>query len=271
MEKDAPLYLRPRVQPPLAALLGEVRFLHSLVDALGSPLNVLLPEVVAENAARFLSVYRRHRLSGRVYFAHKANRSSALVRRLAGCDPAAVGVDVASLGELRHVLACGFTGDRVMATGPKDPQFLWLAARVGATVNVDSADELRELAGLVRGHGLSRTRVLARLSGFESDAGYGGVGTRVLSRGSRFGTPVAEAETLWSALEEHMDAVELTGLAYHLDTTGLEEKARALERCVLLMDECRARGLTPGAVDIGGGSVSDTSPRPPSGRAGPPR
>lgn len=253
MAKDAPLYLRPRMEPPLASLLGEVSFLHSLVDALGSPLNVLLPEVVAENAARFLSVYRRHRLSGRVYFAHKANRSSALVRRLAACDPAAVGVDVASLGELQHALGCGFTGDRVMATGPKDPQFLWLAARVGATVNVDSAGELRQLAELVRGHGLSRTRVLARLSGFESDAGYGGAGTRVLSRGSRFGTPVAEAEALWSALEERRDAVELVGLAYHLDTTGLEEKARALERCVLLMDECRARGLAPGAVDIGGG------------------
>ncbi|MDQ0946308.1 hypothetical protein QFZ24_000231 [Streptomyces phaeochromogenes] len=46
--KDAPLFLRPRVEPPLASLLGDAPFLHSLVDALGSPLNVLLPEVVAE-------------------------------------------------------------------------------------------------------------------------------------------------------------------------------------------------------------------------------
>ncbi|GAA5062502.1 Y4yA family PLP-dependent enzyme [Streptomyces similanensis] len=253
MAKDAPLYLKPRVEPPLASLLGEVRFLHSLVDTLGSPLNVLLPEVVAGNAEHFRSVYVRHRLCGRVYFAHKANRSSALVRRLAACDPAVVGIDVASLGELRHALSCGFTGDRMMATGPKDPQFLWLAARVGATVNLDSVGELRQLAELVREHGLGRTRVLARLSGLESDTGFEGAGTRLLSRGSRFGTPVAAAEALWSALEEHADAVELVGLAYHLDTTGLEEKVRALERCVLLMDECRARGLTPGVVDIGGG------------------
>ncbi|MFF2650727.1 Y4yA family PLP-dependent enzyme [Streptomyces sp. NPDC058045] len=253
MTQDAALYLRPRVEPPLASLLGDARFLHSLVDALGSPLNVLLPEVVAENAARFRAVYRRHHLAGRVYFAHKANRSSALVRRLAACDPTSVGVDVASLRELRHALGCGFTGDRVMATGPKDPEFLWLAARVGATVNVDSVGELRQLAALVREHGLGRTKVLARLSGFESDTGYGGAGTRLLSRGSRFGTPVMEAGELWSALAELSDQVELVGLAYHLDTTGLEEKARALERCVLLVDECRARGLAPGAVDIGGG------------------
>ncbi|MET9716430.1 Y4yA family PLP-dependent enzyme [Streptomyces rochei] len=250
---DVPLYLRPRVEPPLASLLGAAPFLHSLVDALGSPLNVLLPETVAENAARFRAVYRRHRLTGRIYFAHKANRSSALVRRLAAEDPTAVGIDVASLEELRHALGCGFTGDRVMATGPKDAEFLWLAARVGATVNLDSPGELDRLAGLVRGHGLGRVRVLARLSGFESADGKNGAGTRLLSRRSRFGTPVRDADALWAALERHADAVELVGLAYHLDTTGLEEKARALEQCVLLMDACRRRGLAPRAVDIGGG------------------
>ncbi|WP_221357878.1 Y4yA family PLP-dependent enzyme [Streptomyces beigongshangae] len=241
------------MEPPLASLLGDAPFLHSLVDALGSPLNVLLPEVVAENAERFGAVYRRHHLAGRVYFAHKANRSSSLVRRLAACDPAAVGVDVASLGELRHALGCGFTGDRVMATGPKDREFLWLAARVGATVNVDSVAELEQLAGLVREYGLRRADVLVRLSGFESQDGTGGAGTRMLSRRSRFGTPVAGTDEVWAALERHADSVDLVGLAYHLDTTGLEEKGRALERCVLLMDECRARGLAPRVVDIGGG------------------
>ncbi|MFH9818047.1 Y4yA family PLP-dependent enzyme [Streptomyces sp. NPDC017230] len=250
---DVPLYLRPRVDQPLASLLGAAPFLHSLVDALGSPLNVLLPETVAANAERFRAVYRRHHLAGRVYFAHKANRSSALVRRLAAEDPAAVGVDVASLEELRHALSCGFTGDRVMATGPKDREFLWLAARVGATVNLDSPGELEQLARLVREYGLGRTEVLLRLSGFESATGHGGAGTRMLSRRSRFGTPARDAEALLAAVERHADAVELTGLAYHLDTTGLAEKGRALEQCVLLMDACRARGLAPRAVDIGGG------------------
>lgn len=250
---DAPLYLRPRVDPPLASLLTDRSFLHSLVDALGSPLNVLLPEVVARNTARFRAVYHRHHLTGRVYYAHKANRSGALVRRLAAEDPAAVGVDVASLEELRHALGCGFTGDRIMATGPKDAEFLWLAARVGATVNLDSPGELERLSGLVRTHGLGRVAVLVRLSGFESAAGHGGAGTRLLSRRSRFGTPVRDTEALLSALERNADAVEFTGAAYHLDTTGVEEKARALEQCVLFLDECRARGLAPRAIDIGGG------------------
>ncbi|MGW4490839.1 alanine racemase [Streptomyces sp. NPDC004376] len=250
---DAPLFLRPRVEPPLRTLLNDGRFLHSLVDALGSPLNVLLPQAITQNVARFRAVYRSHHLTGRVFFAHKANRSSALVRRLAAEDPGTVGIDVASLGELRHALGSGFTGDRVIATGPKDPEFLWLAARVGATIGLDSLDELELLARLVRGNDLPRVEVLVRLSGFEEAAGWGGAATRVLSRRSRFGVPVGDTDALWQALERHKDAVEPTGVAYHLDTTGVEEKIRALEQCVLLMDECRSRGLTPRAVDIGGG------------------
>jgi len=248
-----PLPLRPRLEPPLASLLDAGPFLHSLVDALGSPLDVLLPERAAHNARRFHAVYRRHHLAGRVYFAHKANQSASLVRRLAAEDPAVVGIDVASLGELRHALGCGFTPDRIMATGPKDPDFLWLAARVGATVNLDSRRELEQLAELVRKYGLPRVDVLLRLCGFEAEDGPQAPGIRTLSRRSRFGSPVGEAGDLLSALERHRDAVELTGVAYHLDTTALPEKVRALERCVMVLDECRARGLAPRVVDIGGG------------------
>jgi diaminopimelate decarboxylase len=228
----------------LASLLGSEDLLHTLVDALGSPLNVVLPDQIAENAMRFRAVYRKHRLGGRVFFAHKANRSSALVRRLAATDAA---VDVASLGELQHALGAGFTPDRIMATGPKNPEFLWLAARTGATVNVDSNTELDDLAALVRSYALPRVRILLRLSAFEAP------GVKVLTRTSRFGSPVRELDSLLKAVERHDDAVELTGVGYHLDTTSFAEKAMALEGCIRALDACRSRGLRPRAVDIGGG------------------
>ncbi|WP_082317535.1 Y4yA family PLP-dependent enzyme [Streptomyces sp. NRRL WC-3549] len=240
----APLYLDPKVEPPLTSLLDSPPFLHGLVDGLGSPLNVVLPDRVAENVSRFRSVYRRHHLEGEICFAHKANRSSALVRRLATTDAA---VDVASLDELQHALACGFTPDRIGATGPKEPEFLWLAARVGATVNVDGRGELEELAGLVRRYGLPRAQVLLRLSDFT------GSGVKVQSRRSRFGSPASELTGLLDASARHLDALEVTGVSYHLDTTSLEEKALALEGCVRAMDECRARGMRPRVIDIGGG------------------
>ncbi|MER5213147.1 Y4yA family PLP-dependent enzyme [Streptomyces sp. NPDC002838] len=239
-----PLYLEPRLGPRLQSLLRSPDLLHTLTDALGSPLNVLVPDQIAENLERFRSVYRKHHLSGQVFFAHKANRSSALVRRLAATD---AGVDVASLGELQHALGGGFVSDRILATGPKNPEFLWLAVRAGVTVSVDSVGELEQLAGLVRKHALPRARVLLRLSGFEAS------GVRVLSRRSRFGSPVPEVDRLLETVERHGDTVELHGVAYHLDTTSLTEKATALEGCLTVLEECRSRGLRPRAVDVGGG------------------
>ena len=143
-----PLYLEPRLEPRLRSLVAAHGTLHSIVDALGSPLHVVVPDQIAENLERFRSVYRAHRLSGQVFYAHKANRSSALLRRLAATD---AGVDVASLGELQHALGAGFGADRITATGPKNPEFLWLAARTGVTVGVDGVAELDRLAALVRG------------------------------------------------------------------------------------------------------------------------
>jgi diaminopimelate decarboxylase len=238
------LFLEPCLEPPLDSLLESRSFLHALVDALGSPLNVVLPDRIAVNVAGFRDVYRRHHLGGQIFFAHKANRSSALVRRLAATDAA---IDVASLRELSHALGAGFAPDRVLTTGPKDPELLWLAARVGATVNIDSGRELEDLVGLVKSYALPRVPVLLRLSAFEAE------GVRVLSRRSRFGSPAGEAGTLLDAVARHRDAVELVGVAYHLDTTGIAEKAVALERCVLLMDEAGNRGLRPRVIDIGGG------------------
>ncbi len=239
-----PLFLDPKLEQPLTSLLTSPRFLHDLVDGLGSPLNVVLPDRIVENVSRFRSVYRRHRLEGEICFAHKANRSSALVRRLAATEAA---MDVASLGELQHALASGFTSERIGATGPKEPEFLWLAARTGVTVNIEGHAELESLATLVRHHRLPRVRVLLRLSDFS------GTGVKFLSRRSRFGSPASELTGLLDACGQHHDAVEVIGVSYHLDTTSLEEKALALEGCVRAMDECRARGMRPRVIDIGGG------------------
>ncbi|MEZ0091983.1 Y4yA family PLP-dependent enzyme [Streptacidiphilus sp. EB129] len=240
----APLYLEPRLEPPLASLLESAEFLHMLVDALGSPLNIVLPDRIAANVESFRAVRRRHNLSGQVFFAHKANRSSALVRRLAATDAA---IDVASLGELQHALGAGFGPDRIVATGPKDREFLWLAALCGVTVGVDGPGELEELAALVHLHDLPRVRVLLRLSQFEAP------GARMLSRQSRFGSPASSLDRLLSLLERHRDTLQPIGVAYHLDTTSLDEKATALDGCLRAMDELQRRGFTARAVDIGGG------------------
>ncbi|WP_197672096.1 hypothetical protein [Alloactinosynnema sp. L-07] len=210
-----------------------------MVRALGSPLNVVLPRQIVDNVAEYRRVYAKHHLSGGVYFAHKANRSSAFIRALSA---EGTGVDVASLAELQHVLASGIPGERIIATGPKSAEFLWLAARVGALISADSREELIELGALA-----VRARVTLRLSAFES------TGVTVLSRPSRFGAHVRELPGLLDVLDKHRDTLDLVGVAYHLDTNGLPEKALALEGCLHAMRECARRGFQPTAVDIGGG------------------
>lgn len=133
-----PLYLAPRLGGRLRSLLDSPALLHTLTGALGSPLNVVIPDQLAENLKQFRSVYGRHRLPGQVLFAHKANQSSALLRRLAATD---AGIDVASLGEPGWSKALGL--DR-----PLD------AAVSTAALHYLSPDTLhrvyRQLAGLLR-------------------------------------------------------------------------------------------------------------------------
>ncbi|MEV4343645.1 Y4yA family PLP-dependent enzyme [Actinoplanes sp. NPDC049596] len=240
----SPLYLTPRIEPPVQSVLDQDELLRQLVNGLGSPLNIVLPDLLEANVEAFRQSYRHHRLRGRIYFAHKANRSAALVRRLAATE---AGVDVASVAELQHALGAGFGPERIMATGPKNREFLWLAARTGVIVNADSLGELTDLASLVAEHGLPRVRVMVRLSGFASQ------GVQVVSRRSRFGVPSGALAEVLDQLEKHREELELVGVAYHLDTIGRPEKAVALEGCLAALEECEARGLGVRSVDIGGG------------------
>ncbi len=236
--------LTPRLSPPTADLLDTPDLLHELARGLGSPLNVMLPAQVRENLAAFEAVLARHRLRGAVYYAHKANRSSALVRELAA-TPARI--DVASPAELQHALGAGFAPSRVMTTGPKTPEFVWLALRAGVTINVDSIGELDLVARLAAEHGLGPADVLVRLADFAA------TGPTVLSRPSRFGVPTERLGDVFALLDRHRATLRLAGFAYHLDTVGIAEKARAFDGCLCATQEAHRRGHSPRVVDIGGG------------------
>ncbi|WP_127498922.1 alanine racemase [Actinoplanes solisilvae] len=240
-----PLQLTPKIDPITQSVLAEDAVLRQLVDGLGSPLNIVLPEALDTNVEAFRAVYRQHRLRGRVYFAHKANRSVALVRHLAA--DAEAGIDVASLAELQAALSAGFAPERIVATGPKNREFLWLAALSGIIVNADSLDELSELAAVIAARRLPRARIMVRFSEFASH------GVQLVSRRSRFGVPFAQLAEALDRVDKHANQLDLVGVSYHLDTIGLPEKAVALEGCLAALDACRRRGGTAWSLDIGGG------------------
>ena len=99
-------------------------------------------------------------------YAVKANPSLAVVRHLIGLG---LGADVASGGELRHVLRAGVEPDLVVVTGPgKRDEELAAAVEAGVrAVTVESVGELRRLARIAEGLG-RRQRVLLRAAVTES-------------------------------------------------------------------------------------------------------
>ncbi len=85
-------------------------------------------------------------------YAVKANPNLAVLRHLAAMG---LGADVASGGELRHVVRAGFDPSRVVMTGPgKRDEELSAAVATGVrVVTVESVGELRRLARLAEGAG----------------------------------------------------------------------------------------------------------------------
>jgi diaminopimelate decarboxylase len=212
------------------ALLARKDLLRDLVDQYGTPLNVVFPQVFKENATLFQQTLNRYSLRSRIFYAHKTNQSSSLVRAAAD---AGIDIDVASDGELRSAIAGGFAESRIEATGPKGTRFLRALVREGVTVNVDNQWELTELARLAEEEG-GTVPVLLRLC----PAG---------GRTSRFGIP---ANAMPDRFPEQLD---LRGFSFHLDTNDLSEKVRAVDECLGLFEVAYAGGHSPRVLDIGGG------------------
>ena len=85
-------------------------------------------------------------------FAVKANPNLAVLRHIAGLG---LGADVASGGELRHVVRAGFDPAHVVMTGPgKRDEELAAAVEAGVrVVTVESVGEARRLASIAEGLG----------------------------------------------------------------------------------------------------------------------
>lgn len=244
-EKRNALRLRPKIHPLVDRYLNAREEIFKLGTALGSPLNLLFPQLIGENLRAFQSCLQTHRLRGRIFFAHKANGSHCLPRQLATEDAC---IDVSSANELRHALGCGFASPRIQATGPKSVEFLSLCVLHGITISIDSVWELAELLSIRKRLAVKDpTPILLRVSGFKSPHSH------FRAKASRFGVPLGEIESAFDLLQEHQSQWALLGFAFHLDTVSVPEKALAVENCLALFEEAFGRGFEPTVLNVGGG------------------
>ena len=248
MPNNQPLVLRPRYNPLIGSFLHDETLINQILTTCGSPVNVLFPQAIASNVDSFKSVLKEHQVNGSIFFAHKANQSLSLLRQLAVSD---VNCDVASTEELRHALACGFAGNRLEATGPKNVEFLQLCLLHGVTLNIDSQQELNDLIQIKKALSVSKkSRILLRLSNFK----FGNPFYPPPNKQSRFGIAFTQLEHVLKTVvvpnQEHLD---LLGFSFHLDSTSIEERIEVLQYCETAFETALNLGLSPRVLNIGGG------------------
>ncbi|MFB9517088.1 alanine racemase [Streptomyces purpureus] len=234
-----PFVLTALRHPIVSALLADHRaLLGDLLDGLGSPLHVALPEVFEENVFRLRRAFAETGTDAEILFAKKANKADCYVSSAAALG---VGVDVASTPELVKALAGGVPGHRIGVSGPeKDDTLHALAVQHGCLVAVDSISELRRLAATAR---LARRQATVLLR--SRTAGQ---------PRSRFGMSAAERGTAVGLCAELADHIRLRGFSFHLNGYSGAERATAASEMIEHCLDARRRGsATAELVDIGGG------------------
>lgn len=221
--------------PPALMKLSLPKRIRALVKLHGTPLMVVDKHRLSEGYRRFRRLLPRVK----IYYAIKANPHPDIlktIRDLGGC------FDVASEGELRHVLAQGVRPDRVIfANTVKRPEALEYARRSRVQLlTFDSEPELYKIAKHAPG-----SRVLARLK--VSNLGS------IVELSLKFG---ADQEQIVPMLAKAQSlGLRPEGVSFHVGSqcTNFENYQRALEVVAALQREAQGRGLPLRILDIGGG------------------
>jgi diaminopimelate decarboxylase len=237
--------VKAAIHPTIDRFLNNKELVFSLIDGVGSPLNIIFPDNICETIARFEKVYSDRNLQGQIFYTSKPNKSLALRKRAALTK---VGLDVSSEGELKNALSSGFSPQRIEATGPKNLDYLTLSALQGILINVDNFAELKQLVSI---HKLlpsnERIRILVRLDGFTSDR------VKFTEQESAFGNNVETAQDILNFLVQHKNIFDFYGFSFHFNAGDYIRRGPAIEKCLELTFAAMEMGLSPRGIDIGGG------------------
>jgi diaminopimelate decarboxylase len=233
------------VSDSIAEFLSDGARLHSLVDSLGSPLNIVFPQRPLENLETFESALAARRVQGRVLCTTKPNKSKAILSSLARAGAAA---DVSSVGALNHALSCGVEPSRIQATGPKTIEYLSLAIAHGCFITVDSLEEFQALLAVKRQlpHA-SAARALVRVMGKRSPFHASQQIT------TTFGCSPGELGELLGSIRQQSGLVSLEGFHFHLHGAVNSERRDTFQVAFGALRQARAMGLSPRIINVGGG------------------
>ena len=221
--------------------LSQIKDLKNTLNTFSSPCNILFPENLENNIKIIEKVLQKHNLLYKVFYAHKCNKSLAIVKEASLLN---INIDVANIHELRRALISGFTGDRIEATGPKNKEFLILAIEQNVTINVDNLSELNTILELNKKINKKNINILLRISSFFENY--------AVEKITRFGMSY---EDILEALDIicRNKFLNLLGFSFHVDTVKNSEKVTAMKNALKLTTKAIEMGFSPKVIDIGGG------------------
>ncbi|MFI5250423.1 MAG: diaminopimelate decarboxylase family protein [Gemmatimonadales bacterium] len=248
----------------------------SLAGRFGTPLYVMSSAQLRANCRALRSAFERY-WGGPVELlpSLKANYVLA-VRKLLNDEGA--GCDVFGANELRTALRAGVPASRISVNGSaKSPELLRAAVSAGATLTLDSAQELDDLCAITSEMG-ARARVRLRVRPdhdalTEDSDFFPGMAIRDAAQLYKPGIEPGAARELGRRALSHR-GIELTGLMTHLgrhsaDPAVWAKMAAGFGEVVAGLCEAWAP-WTPRELDVGGGLPAPRDPTHPDRRAAEP-
>ena len=229
--------LRGRLEPWQEQLAAEPDRLAAWLAEHGSPVNLIDPSPMVENATELAEAATARDVPLRLFFARKANKALVLVDEAARLG---LGIDVASERELRQVLDRGVAaGDIVVTAAVKPRALLALCVESRTVVAIDNLDELR-LVGEVASASGNPAHIAVRLA----------PRPRRGMMPTRFGMTATEIAVLDELASGDF---EVAGVHFHLDGYDAGERVAAIGESLGVVDYLRDRGYPIAWVDMGGG------------------
>ena len=271
-DEPAAARLVARRAPMLAMHAGRLTMegvdLAAIAETAGTPTWVTGAATIRARYGKLREALAAAGLDAGIHYAIKANDHLAVLAVLARLG---AGADAVSGGEIGRALAAGIPAARIVFSGVgKTAHELDRAVRLGVgQVNVESREELRELASAAREAG--RVQDVALRINPDVDAGaHDKISTG--RAGDKFGIPAADATDAYAEAAA-LEGVRPVGLAVHIGSQIMIAApfARAGARIAALVHDLRAAGHKVAAVDAGGGlgiSYADEADGDPAAFAG---
>lgn len=153
--------IRPYIHPKLKEIVESKKKLFEISVLHNGAIHILMPEIMDENINEFKKTFEELGIDYDIRFAHKTNKSHALVRQ---AKLSKINIDVASYNELVSALSNGFVGKEISCSGPKGKRFLLLALQHNCLISIDSISELETIIELFQKYTISNVDILVRIN-----------------------------------------------------------------------------------------------------------